>query len=139
MTFDDHDDSDAFEGTFSKFGERNFWHDDPLLLTSTGDQVGTASGTCTVIAEADETGFATYLCTLTYEWTSGNLEGSTLVAEGLYRGGSVDGIASGNGQYTVTGGTGCFAGESGSISQTALPDPGNSSGGMIFRMKISVE
>jgi len=93
---------------------------------------------CTVIAEADESGHVSYLCKLDFEWTAGNFRGSTLVAEGLYRGSNVDGIVSGNGQYSIIGGTHCFGGSSGTVNQITLPDSTDGDG-MIFRATITLD
>jgi len=99
--------SDFFEG--SSYGDRLAWFQDPLKEIDSGRQVGTDTGHCTVIAEADENGMAQRLCTIYVAWTAGDLAGSTLLPQGVLSSDASSGI----GNMTITGGTGCFAGASG--------------------------
>ena len=77
------------EGNVTKYGERYIWYGQP------------ESGICTVIAEANETGFVTQLCSFHYKFTE-TYASSTLTGEGIYVTNHPDGYV-GEGHYTITG------------------------------------
>jgi hypothetical protein len=111
MEFDEVSNNDFVEGDVSQFGERSLWSNRPVFDMD-GDIVGAVSGMCTVVGEASSNGQgdATHICSSYYRWTSGDFKSSTLVAEGPKTG-------AGDASYTFTilGGSGCFAGASGTV------------------------
>lgn len=101
-------------GTFhgesaSAAGEQAQWSDKSLTAGFSG-KVGKATGMCTVVEEADASGKLHYLCTETFSFS----DGSTLVSQGTWHGTPT----TGNGDYTIIGGTGCFSGVSGKVVET---------------------
>jgi hypothetical protein len=127
LVFDSPAVEDYFEGGFSRFGTRKLWSG-RRLSTLDNSTVGTSSGSCTVIAEALDAQEAEALCSLHYHFTNGPLAGSTLTSTGIYKGSQASGI----GEYTITSGTGCFAGSQGLILQTLM-------GGSVVRSSIGLE
>jgi len=106
-------DSQSSEGDATKYGERYMW-------TSPFD-----SGICTVIAEANATGFVTQLCQLQFDFDDYETKDgkpSTMAASGLYRTNWPVGDGTGSGSFIILGGTGCYAGVSGVVTQTYAPD-----------------
>jgi hypothetical protein len=127
LVFDSPAVAEFFEGDFSTFGTRKLWSGLPLSKLD-NTTVGASLGSCTVIAEALDAQAAEALCSLQYHFTSGSLAGSTLASTGIYKGSQTSGI----GEYTITSGTGCFAGSQGLILQTLM-------GGSIVRSSIGLE
>lgn len=109
------------------FGEIFSWSRDVVYDSSTGDAVGVSSGVCTVVEESNADGVVSYLCT---EYVAMN-GGSSLVMSGIW---STELDADGGtGSYTITGGSGCFAGVSGTVAQTINVETG------LLESTISIE
>jgi len=123
----------------------------PLLMTNDPNAtiVGHAAGYCITVAKATDEVLRTQLCDVTFQVKSGPFAGSTLAQQGEYyycptnltnpiianlakqyncptelpENYGAYGSQVGNGRYTITGGTGCFAGISGYVYELETTNP----------------
>ena len=94
--------------------------------------VGRAYGYCSTVALQSNTAEnRTKLCWSNFEWHAGRFKDSTLVMSGPYKYDREEpgkmygafGSQAGSGNFTITGGTGCFAGAIGMVGQRMTNDP----------------
>lgn len=117
LTFDTEGESGTYFEQGIADGDQFGWSN-RTILDMAGSIVGQSAGTCTVIAE--DTANATLtnsLCSSYQEFTAGPFAGSTVLFEGIYN--EADAATTGI-NFTICGGSGCFAGIAGYTHWIAL-------------------